>query len=99
MAIALVVIIHFVYFRRTQLITRIFIMFCIAIFFFQLVSFIDALAASEASTDGCTAIGIILHLTMIAQFVWMLALVSGTYLYTPFKNRLKSRNRVLKYNA
>ncbi len=76
-AIALVVIIHFVYFRRTQLITRIFIMFCIAIFFFQLVSFIDALAASEASTDGCTAIGIILHLTMIAQFVWMLALVSS----------------------
>lgn len=71
----LVVTIHFAYFRRTQLVTRIFIMFCIAIFFFQLLSFIDTLAASSASTDGCTALGILLHLTMIAQFIWLLALV------------------------
>lgn len=33
---------------------------------------------SDTTRSGCTAIAIVLHLTVILQFVWILAVVSST---------------------
>lgn len=39
--------------------------------------------APTVSTNGCIALGLLLQLTVLAQFVWMFVLVSiHTYIYT-----------------
>jgi hypothetical protein len=79
----LVIGVHVCYFQRTQLITRIFVMLCVSVLLYQMMLLVSVFASDQPDTteSGCTAIAIVLHLTVILQFAWILALVSSHTLY------------------
>ena len=78
-----VIILHIRYFRHTQLATRILVNLCISILLFHLMLLIAIFASDvdDLSATGCGAMGALLQLTAVAQFLWILALVNSIYMY------------------
>uniref|UniRef100_A0A1X7VF86 Staphylococcus aureus surface protein A n=3 Tax=Amphimedon queenslandica TaxID=400682 RepID=A0A1X7VF86_AMPQE len=76
----LIIALHTIYFKRIKLGTRILIFVCLSIALFQIILLIDMVVAPTVSTNGCIALGLLLQLTVLAQFVWMFVLVMSLWM-------------------